>query len=31
MEDRFEAEIRLGHGAGLVMELTDLVAAIPVR
>jgi predicted ATPase len=31
MEDRFEAEIRLGHGAGLVTDLTDLVAAHPVR
>ena len=31
MEDRFEAEIRLGHGADLVTELTDLVAAHPVR
>ncbi|WP_433264602.1 BTAD domain-containing putative transcriptional regulator [Actinosynnema sp. CS-041913] len=31
MEDRFEAEILLGHGAGLVTELTDLVAAHPVR
>ncbi|MGQ0779466.1 MAG: BTAD domain-containing putative transcriptional regulator [Pseudonocardiales bacterium] len=31
MEDLFEAEIRLGGGAELVMELTDLVAAHPVR
>lgn len=31
MEDRFEAEIRLGHGAELVTELTDVVAAHPVR
>jgi predicted ATPase len=31
MEDRFEAEIRLGHGAGLVTELTDLVTAHPLR
>ena len=31
MEDRFDAEIRLGHGAELVTELTDLVAAHPVR
>jgi predicted ATPase/DNA-binding SARP family transcriptional activator len=31
MEDRFDAEISLGHGAGLVTELTDLVAAHPVR
>jgi predicted ATPase len=31
MEDRFDAEINLGHGADLVTELTDLVAAHPVR
>jgi DNA-binding SARP family transcriptional activator len=31
MEDRFESEIRLGGGAELVTELTDLVAAHPVR
>jgi predicted ATPase/DNA-binding SARP family transcriptional activator len=31
MEDRFDAEIGLGHGAGLVTELTDLVAAYPLR
>ncbi|ONI76110.1 AfsR family transcriptional regulator [Actinosynnema sp. ALI-1.44] len=31
LEDRFEAEIRLGHGADMVAELTDLVAAHPVR
>ena len=31
MEDRFDAEISLGHGAGLVAELTDLVAAHPLR
>src|SRR3984957_18679303 len=31
MEDRFDAEISLGHGARLVTELTDLVAAHPVR
>lgn len=31
MEDRFDAEIGLGHGADLVSELTDLVAANPVR
>ncbi len=31
MEDRFDAEIGLGHGSGLVTELTDLVAAHPVR
>ncbi|MEV4543218.1 BTAD domain-containing putative transcriptional regulator [Micromonospora echinaurantiaca] len=31
MEDRFDAEISLGHGAELVPELTDLVAAHPVR
>ena len=30
-EDRFDAEITLGHGADLVAELTDLVAAHPVR
>ncbi|GEM32486.1 SARP family transcriptional regulator [Nocardia neocaledoniensis NBRC 108232] len=30
-EDCYEAEIRLGRGAGLVAELTDLVAAHPVR
>jgi len=30
-EDRFEAEVRLGGGAELVAELTDLVAAHPVR
>ena len=30
-EDRFEAEVRLGHGAELVTELTDLVAAHPLR
>ena len=30
-EDRFDAEIGLGHGAALVTELTDLVAAHPVR
>ncbi len=30
-EDRFDAEISLGHGAGLLTELTDLVAAHPVR
>ncbi|MEU8262494.1 BTAD domain-containing putative transcriptional regulator [Micromonospora sp. NPDC048999] len=30
-EDRFDAEISLGHGAELVTELTDLVAAHPVR
>ncbi|HEX9354121.1 MAG TPA: BTAD domain-containing putative transcriptional regulator [Streptosporangiaceae bacterium] len=30
-EDRFDAEISLGHGAELVPELTDLVAAHPVR
>src|SRR6185312_10611788 len=27
LEDRFEAEVGLGHGAGLVTELTGLVAA----
>src|SRR5579863_6975320 len=31
MEDRFEAEVSLGHGAALVPELTDLVAAHPLR
>ena len=31
MEDRFDAEISFGHGAELVTELTDLVAAHPVR
>jgi predicted ATPase/DNA-binding SARP family transcriptional activator len=31
LEDRFDAEISLGHGGELVTELTDLVAAHPVR
>ncbi|WP_084433468.1 BTAD domain-containing putative transcriptional regulator [Kibdelosporangium aridum] len=31
LEDRFDAEISLGHGAELVAELTDLVAAHPLR
>jgi predicted ATPase/DNA-binding SARP family transcriptional activator len=31
LEDRFDAEIGLGRGAELVAELTDLVAAHPVR
>ncbi|TWP51740.1 AfsR/SARP family transcriptional regulator [Lentzea tibetensis] len=31
VEDRFDAEIHLGRGAELVPELTDLVAANPVR
>ncbi|RKT51778.1 putative ATPase [Saccharothrix australiensis] len=31
LEDRFEAEVRLGRGAGLVAELTELVAAHPLR
>ncbi|MFF0270255.1 BTAD domain-containing putative transcriptional regulator [Kribbella sp. NPDC004536] len=31
MEDRYDAEITLGNGAELVTELTDLVAAHPVR
>jgi predicted ATPase/DNA-binding SARP family transcriptional activator len=31
LEDRFEAEVGLGHGAGLVAELTDLAAAHPER
>ncbi|PRX50022.1 putative ATPase [Prauserella shujinwangii] len=31
LEDRFDAEIALGHGADLVAELTDVVAAHPLR
>ncbi len=31
MEDRFEAEVGLGHGAELVPELTDAVASHPMR
>ncbi|WP_088979731.1 BTAD domain-containing putative transcriptional regulator [Micromonospora coxensis] len=31
LEDRFDAEVGLGHGAELITELTDLVAAHPVR
>jgi predicted ATPase/DNA-binding SARP family transcriptional activator len=31
MEDRFDAEISLGNAAELVTELTDVVAAHPVR
>jgi predicted ATPase/DNA-binding SARP family transcriptional activator len=31
LEDRFDAEVGLGHGGELVTELTDLVAAHPVR
>ncbi|GAA4714749.1 SARP family transcriptional regulator [Phytohabitans rumicis] len=31
MEDRFDAEVSAGHGGGLVAELTDLVAAHPMR
>jgi predicted ATPase len=31
LEDRFDAEVGLGHGAELVAELTDLAAAHPVR
>ena len=31
MEDRFDAEVSLGHAVELVTELTDLVAAHPVR
>jgi predicted ATPase/DNA-binding SARP family transcriptional activator len=31
LEDRFDAEIKLGHGASLITELTDLVAAHPLR
>jgi predicted ATPase/DNA-binding SARP family transcriptional activator len=30
-EDRFDAEVGLGHGDALVSELTDLVAAHPIR
>jgi predicted ATPase/DNA-binding SARP family transcriptional activator len=31
MEDRFDAEVALGRGAEVVTELTDVVAAHPVR
>ncbi|MFG1867818.1 BTAD domain-containing putative transcriptional regulator [Micromonospora arborensis] len=31
LEDRFDVEVSLGHGPELVAELTDLVAAHPVR
>lgn len=31
MEERFDAEVTLGHGPDLVEELTDLVAAHPMR
>jgi predicted ATPase/DNA-binding SARP family transcriptional activator len=31
MEDRFDAEVSLGHGAEMVTELSDLVATHPVR
>ncbi|MGZ0147403.1 BTAD domain-containing putative transcriptional regulator [Kribbella sp. WER1] len=31
LEDRYDAEITLGNGSELVSELTDLVAAHPVR
>ncbi len=31
MEDRFDAEVSLGHGGELVTDLTDLVAAHPMR
>src|SRR5215471_3447884 len=31
MEDRFDAEVGLGHGVELLAELTDMVAAHPVR
>jgi predicted ATPase/DNA-binding SARP family transcriptional activator len=31
MEDRFDAEVSLGHGVELITELTDLVAAHPLR
>jgi predicted ATPase/DNA-binding SARP family transcriptional activator len=30
-EDRFDADVSLGHGADLVAELTDLVTAHPMR
>ncbi|OLE20798.1 MAG: AfsR family transcriptional regulator [Catenulispora sp. 13_1_20CM_3_70_7] len=30
-EERFDAELAIGHGADLVPELTDLVAAYPMR
>jgi predicted ATPase/DNA-binding SARP family transcriptional activator len=31
LEDRFDAEVSLGHGVELITELTDLVAAHPLR
>ncbi|NEE02484.1 BTAD domain-containing putative transcriptional regulator [Phytoactinopolyspora halotolerans] len=31
MEDRFDAEVGLGHGAEVITELTDAVAAYPLR
>ncbi|HEY1919700.1 MAG TPA: BTAD domain-containing putative transcriptional regulator [Streptosporangiaceae bacterium] len=31
MEDRFDAELSLGHGGELVTELSDVVAAHPMR
>lgn len=31
LEDRFDAEVVLGHGAELVAELTDLVARFRAR
>jgi predicted ATPase len=31
MEDRFDTEISLGYGVGLVTEMTDVVAAHPLR
>lgn len=31
MEDRFEAEVALGHGVEVIAELTDVVAAHPER
>jgi predicted ATPase/DNA-binding SARP family transcriptional activator len=31
MEDRFEAEVSLGHGVAVIAELTDAVTAHPLR
>ena len=31
LEDRFDAEVALGHGADVIPELTDLAAAHPTR
>src|SRR6185437_2677213 len=31
LEERYAADVGLGHGADLVTELTDLVAAHPLR